>query len=238
MKGFRMMVNEAMIEIENDGFIEKTMKETIEKTVTGIIATSFRQYSDFGKAMQEAIKNEIKIDFDKLSLGAYSTTITAMLSGMMKEKMETDARVAAERFLKTIDAGKIPEELKITEMVEHIAGLWTEYDEDAKREGFTFSFHYVQSWPDRETLKHCYSIRIDKEAGAEPSECEINIDYDDERQEITDVEINKQSVKNTTFYTTKSWNIEGYIFQLYANKVKLINDAEDVEPYVSGEYEY
>lgn len=241
MKDMKELMNEAFDGIQKEGFIEKTVKAQIEKTITSLIHDTFRDYSDFGKDLKEAIKNEIKIDFSQLSLGGYSTTITTMIRNILKEKMNEDSRKEVERFLVSLESNDIPKELKITEMVKKITDNFKQnycfHDGIEKGEGFTFTFDFFKAFPSSDILKDHYKICIDPEEDKSPNECLIRIDYNSDSEEITEVTIEDRSVTENTFYSTKKWTLEGYLFQLYANKSKLINDSENVETYVYGEYE-
>lgn len=242
MKDMKELMNEAFDGIQKEGFIEKTVKAQIEKTIASLISDTFRDYSDFGKELKKAIKNEIKIDFSNLSLGAYSATITTMIGEIIKEKMNEDSRKEVERFLVSLESNNIPKELKITDMVKRITEIFSDnyylYEGIEEHEGFEFSFHFFKRWPEESgTLGNHYKICIDPEEYKEAKDCLIKIDYDSGDQEIDKIDIDNKEIMKGRFYSTRKYELEGYLFQLYANKSKLINNADEVETYVYGEYE-
>jgi BMFP domain-containing protein YqiC len=238
MDNLQELMNTAMAEIKDSGIIKETVKKQLNDTVSHIVKDMFNYYSDFGKKLKEEIKSQLQIDLSNLGIGGYSSTITTMIRQIIKEKIENDAAKEVERFLADIEDHDIKPEMKITEIVEKITEMWKENDFDLKSDGGVFSFHFIQRWPGDRTLKHCYNIYIDKEEGKEPHECEITLDYNNERQEIDDISIQSKSMKENIFYTTRRWNIEGFLFRLYSAKPTVTNDADQVEIDIYGENDY
>ena len=67
------IVNETLVNLEEEKFVEKVVKERLEKTITGIVYDVFREYSDFGKSLKTYIEGNLNVDLDKLGLQGYNT---------------------------------------------------------------------------------------------------------------------------------------------------------------------
>lgn len=73
------IMNETLTGLENEGYVEKIVRQQLEKTIKDIINDTFREYSDFGKQLEEYIKNNININFDKLGIEEYNMLILTVL---------------------------------------------------------------------------------------------------------------------------------------------------------------
>lgn len=235
MDNMQDLMNSAMTNIKESGYIAEQIEKQLKETVNGIIRDIFREYSDFGKKLKEEIEKQLDVDFSNLGLSGYSATLTTMIRQVITQKMDNDAKAEVDRFLDSIESDLIKPEMKITEIVEKIVELWKDDDPDLRHEGGEFSFHFIQRWPNSSVLNEHYAIYIDKDPDKEPKECEIELHYTADRQEIDDISINRKSMKENTFYTTRNFNVEGFLFRLYAAKSKIINDANQVEIEFDGE---
>jgi hypothetical protein len=80
---------------------------------------------------------------------------------------------------------------------------------------------------------------MDKEPDKGKMECEIDIWYSRENGAIRDLTVSSKSAKETTVFSTRKWQLEGYLFRLYANHTKIIagGDSDYIDTYVPGEYD-
>lgn len=69
------LVNDALVKLEEEKFIEQVVQKRLEKTIEDIIDDTFRSWSDFGKNLKEHINNNLNIDLKNLKLQEYNTLV-------------------------------------------------------------------------------------------------------------------------------------------------------------------
>src|SRR5689334_19690025 len=69
------IVNESLVKIESEEYVEKLVENTLKKTLKDVVEDTFRQYSDFGKNLEKYIKENININLDRLGIEGYNGLI-------------------------------------------------------------------------------------------------------------------------------------------------------------------
>ena len=73
------IVNDALVEMEGEKFVEGVVKKRLQETITSIVDDIFRSYSDFGKNLKNHIEENLKIDFENLGIEGYNTLVLAVV---------------------------------------------------------------------------------------------------------------------------------------------------------------
>ncbi|OME10426.1 hypothetical protein BSK47_30850, partial [Paenibacillus odorifer] len=70
-----LIINEKLAELQSEGYVEKIIKKQLESTIKDIVEDSLRSWSDFGKGLKEAVKNQLQINLEQLDIPSYNHVI-------------------------------------------------------------------------------------------------------------------------------------------------------------------
>lgn len=166
------IVNETLVNLEEEKFVEKVVKERLEKTITGIVYDVFREYSDFGKSLKTYIEGNLNVDLDKLGLQGYNTLALEAI----KEQLDQTITVQGiEKLKKSTEEmlSDVKDTYKLSEIIEKLKGEsleeeW-EHDEDDRValfiEGIEGEYRHIYlSEEDTDRKYSCdYQIDVDRE---------------------------------------------------------------------------
>ena len=209
------IIEEQFKEIIESGFIKKTIQEQLKKTIESIIGDCLRAYSDFGKEVEKQVKKALSLGNMELNLPAYNQLILTWITEIINNTIISTGKEQIEKNLKKFFKPLEKSEYKISEIIDIFK---KDFGEDGESGDITFirdksssSDGYVSFYFDAEYDKDkylCdYSLRINKEG----------------LWDITLKGEEGKKIKNATFY-----GFDSFLFQLYAARVKIIDDYEDV----------
>lgn len=218
------IVNDSMVQIENEGFVEKVVKEKLEKTIKDIVDDTFRSYSDFGKNLEKHIQEKLNINLKNLNIDGYNTLVLAAV----QEKLDLAFKIQGiEKIKSAMDEmlKDVMEEYKLSELIEEL-----------KREDYRDEDEY--NYDDQITLGievdgSFKYIWMDKEANKSKYDCEYRISfYKDEISHITikDEKITKNNIM-AGFY-----GLGDTLFKIYASGAKIVLDQGDDAEYYELNY--
>jgi hypothetical protein len=220
------IVNDTLVQMENENFVEKVVKNTLEKTITSIVDDVFRSYSDFGKNLKNHIEENININFDKLGVEGYNGLVLAAV----KESLDRTITVQGiEKIKESIDEmlSDTKSEYTLTEIIEKAKDDTTkeeyerDYDEQVhliiEKSSYGYTHIYLDNEDDEPDCKwdYSYQIAIDKEGKP------YNIKFKGK-------EIDTKKIMGGLY------GLDRLLFKIYASGAKIILDqGED-----SDNYEY
>jgi hypothetical protein len=221
------IIEEKTKEIIESGYIEELIKTNLEKTTGEIIEKALSSYSDFGKELKEKVSKSFKLDMDKLSIPEYHTMMMSYIKDEIDLYMKNDLRSKTQEriggFFKPLER----DEYKITEIVEA-------FKYAVKEDEYISSNEYYE---EKEITciiddpKDGYiDIYLDPEEGTKKFNCEWQIRIkEDGIWHIT-------SGRDGELHRARNIILTGFerlLFQMYSQKVKIINDSEDIDTYIS-----
>lgn len=112
---FSKVLHDAVGAVIASGKIEATINAAVEKAVLDAVQSELRTYSDFGKAVSEAVNAAVKVD--RLSLPEYN----AILLDALSHHVDATMRAAAADSIKNLASDLLrtpPAEIKLSELVE------------------------------------------------------------------------------------------------------------------------
>ncbi|WP_415321384.1 hypothetical protein [Clostridium perfringens] len=144
------IVNETLVNLEEEKFVEKVVKARLEKTITGIVDDVFREYGDFGKSLKAHIENNLNVNLDRLGIEGYNTLALAAI----KEQLDKTITVQGiERLKKSTEEmlSDVKKSYNLSELIETLKNKSTieerEYDDKItlfiEKDG---SFTYIYIW--------------------------------------------------------------------------------------------
>lgn len=225
------IVNDTLSEMENEKFIEKIVKDTLEKSIKSIVDDIFRSYSDFGKKLETYIESNLNIDFNRLGLEGYNGIVLAAV----KEQLDKSITVqGVEKIKNSMDEmlSDIKEEYTLSEIIEKVKddsdkeSYEYDYDEhvfliiDKSSGGYTHI--YIDNDEDEPNRKYDYSYQIDIDNKGKPYSIKFKGD-----------EINTKQIMGGLY------GLDKLLFKIYASgaKIKLDqgDDADDYDLYYNQE---
>ncbi|EKZ4877781.1 hypothetical protein QO274_000046 [Listeria monocytogenes] len=166
-----VIVNNAMEELSESGFVEEKVKKTIEQSIEGIISSTFSTYSKFGRELENEIEAKLKVDLSQLNIDKYNQLVTNVISSTLKEKIEEDAM---QKLKENIAALITPnKEIKLSTLMEMMIGYDVDFDGEENHE-ITYNFE-----GDGEYFKYIY---MDPNSSASNYSCKYKIGLDNENK--------------------------------------------------------
>lgn len=216
------IVNDSLVKLEEEKFVEGVVQKRLEKTITEIVNDVFREWSDFGKNLKEHIEKNLNIDLSNLGIEGYNTIVLAAI----KEQLDKTITVQGiEKIKKTTEEmlSDVKEEYTLSEIIEKLKGEdyrdeW-EYDEGDK---ITLIIENRSSG-----YKHIY---LSEEEEEEEYSCDYQIDINKEGKpysiKLKGNEIDKNKILGGLY------GLDKLLFKIYAHGSKIILDrGDDPEEY-------
>lgn len=221
------IVNDTLVQMESENFVETVVKNTLEKTITSIVDDVFRSYSDFGKKLKNHIEENININFDKLGMEGYNGLVLAAV----KENLDKSITVnGIEKIKESIDAmlSDTKSEYTLTEIIEKAKDDTTkeeyerDYDEQVyliiEKSSYGYKHIYLDNEDDEPENKWRYGYQIDIDKEGKPYSIKFK------GQEI-----------NTKKIMGGLYGLDKLLFKIYASGAKIVLDqGEEADDY---EYE-
>lgn len=123
------IVNDTLVKLEKEQFVETVVKKRLEKTITEIVDDTFREWSDFGKNLKEYIRENLNVNLESLGLEGYNSLALAAI------KEELDKCITIQGIEKIKETTKeilsdVKPEYTLSEIIECLKGasLKEEYE--------------------------------------------------------------------------------------------------------------
>lgn len=221
MKELEDLILKSFAAMQASGAIEKIVTEQITKTVQEILSNSLRSSSQFGKDLEAAVKEGLKVDFRDIGFAGYNQIILKIV----KDKLDASVhRHANEAFAEQLAAllQDPPKEIKLSELFSEFK---TRVREDASREDIEITCEVKTS---RGSCAGYKSIEFHQEKDSTYSgkTWSVSVTKDGEVYSISTPyhgDITKR------VYLGNHYGFEQRLFQLWAAKSKLIVDLDEGE---------
>ena len=215
------IVNEKFSEIVSSGKIEKMILDVLEKSIKSIIDECLRAYGDFGDVIKKKIKESLKIGDMDLDFPSYNQLVCNWITEIVNKQIITTGKEQIQENIKKFFVPLEKSEYKISEIVEKFKkNIFKKniFDESDGEQEITFieqrsDYGYVHFYLGEKKKKEKY-------------QCEIKIDIDKDgyiyNARIDGIDADKIKLKPL-------YGFDSFIFQLFAAKIKIINDSEYVD---------
>ena len=208
--------------------IREQIEKQIAGTVDAAIKDAFREFSDFGKTVKEAVAGVVPHDLSLEGAANWNHAINQIirerLSAVNNERIAQAINPMLDKLLV-----QPPKELKVSELVRKAAEMWGDsWKRDGSdrpsveiehSEGVMMDFYRIKMDP-RQTRESYRSWPVDIAVTGEGNVYGLRIDG--------------QDMKNTKF-AGRFYDFEAYIFALYTGGTKLVLDTEDFDDIYYGE---
>lgn len=223
------IVNEALVQMKEESFVESVVKKRLEKTIEDIVDDVFREYSDFGKKLKGYIEENLNINFKNLGLEGYNGLVLAAV------KEELDKAITVQGIEKIKQATEemlsdVKSEYTLTEIIEKLKGEslkeeW-EFDYDEKIsliiEDGGRGYNHIYLDEEEKDRKYEHDYQIDINPDGKPYSIKLKGD-----------DINPKKIMGGLY------GIDRLLFQIYASGAKINldngNDSDDYDLYYRHE---
>lgn len=216
------IVNDAMRDIEKEGFVERVVKERLEKTIGDTVDSIFRTYSDFGKELEKNIEENLNVNLDNLKLPEYNTLVLKTV----QEELDKQMYIAGvEKIKENLNEllSDIKPEYTLSELVEACKG------EDCKEEWEHDEGDCIALIIDgnEDGYKHIY---LDVDENTSKYSCDYQLDLDKDGKvysvKLKGKELNKDKILGGLY------GLDKLLFKIYSSGAKVVMDnAMDPEYY-------
>ena len=216
----RAILLAATAKVINSGEIEKAIEIGVASAVKESVKSSLSTYSEFGKAVDVAVKNAMKFDPNQVGLTEYNSTIC----GLIKAAVEGATNNAIQKqVVEVIDEllQAPPKSIALSELVKTFV---KEVADDAEEPGeITFSCEESHGF---------LHIHMDEKPGKRTYECDIQFDVTRDGW-VYAVKIRGDQAKQ--LFAGPYYGMERLLFQLRAAKSVIVDDRAKVR--IETEYE-
>ncbi|MNO15500.1 hypothetical protein D3C76_51660 [compost metagenome] len=216
------IVNEAMVSIQQDGFVEKIVKDRLQSTLKNVVDDMFGSYGDFHKQLESEVKNKLNINLDKLDLGGYNLMVLNEVKSSLDRAMHIQGTEKIKEHLDELLTGA-KSEYKLSEIIELFK---EEANEDHEYDGEYISFHCEQSRYSRS--RGLAFIYFDKEKREEKYRCDYGLTVDLGDGSVKSVKVNGNDIDNKAIMRGFH-GFERTMFQIFASGAKVIVDEDEVD---------
>lgn len=219
------IVNNALVEMENDKFVEGVVKKRLEKTVVDIVDDIFREYSDFRKKLKGHIEENLNINFEELGLEGYNGLVLAAV----KEQLDKAITVQGiEKIKETMDKmlKEVKQEYTLSEIIEKLKG-------ESSKEEYEYDYGEKVELKIEDGGSGYKRIYLDEEEKGYKHDCDYQIAIDKEGKPYS-IKL-KGDELNTKKIIGGLYGLEELLFKIYAGGAKIVldngNDVDDYDLY-------
>ncbi|HFG9240534.1 TPA: hypothetical protein ACGI3G_003869, partial [Clostridioides difficile] len=113
------IMNDALVEIEESGFVEETVKKELEETIKRAVNEIFGSYSKFRKNIEQHLGENININLDELDIQKYNLLVANVVKEKVDATMKGQGIEHLKRNLDNMLVG-LKKEYKMSELLEEL----------------------------------------------------------------------------------------------------------------------
>ncbi|ENY8941377.1 hypothetical protein ACHDL8_000985 [Clostridioides difficile] len=113
------IMNDALVELEESGFVEETVKNQLEETIKRVVNEVFGNWGDFSKKIEKHLSENININLDKLDIQKYNVLVATAIKEKVDTTMKGQGIEHLKRNLDNMLVG-IEKEYKMSELLEEL----------------------------------------------------------------------------------------------------------------------
>lgn len=219
------IVQESVAKIVASGVIERTIKDRVEKAVVEAVDEHSRSYSDFGKALREAVGKSLALHGD-LDLPSYNELILKVVRLQLESTTKAVVQQqVADRMEELLEPA--PESIKLSELVvKFVEQVRKEESGDCLCYGEESITLEVTDDPDTR-FAHYWYVRLD-ERDTVPRHDKHQVEIGVREEKVFSLRFRNADVEKELF-AGPFYGFERMLVQMKAAGSKLIRDCEPHE---------
>jgi hypothetical protein len=165
---FREAVITALDKVLASGVVEKTIEDSLQKTIASIIHGELRDFSKFGEALKKKIEESLAL-YGELDLPSYNETLLKYVRLNLKNIMENSAqKLIADKMQGLLTPA--PASIKVSELIDQYRKYLREKNNRSEEEAEFNPLRFTFGW--KVDYGHCH-FYISEKPKVEPSFCDI-----------------------------------------------------------------
>lgn len=210
-----------MNEIVGSGLIQKTIRSALEQTVKATIESELCGYcGTVKKDIEQAIKESVKIDRDKLDLPEYNNFIVLTVKECVEEFLNIEGKNKLAANIEKMLKKEVKPEYTLEEIIEEFKGYYGG-DKDNYEE-FTLVLN-------KSSVCSSLTVSIDEESDKDAYKCDIRFMVDSSDNHIYGLHFKGESI--APMDAAQSYGFENFMLRLLANDSKIIIKSTNVDDY-------
>ncbi|MCB5367023.1 hypothetical protein [Collinsella aerofaciens] len=220
------IVNDTMLKLKEEGFIEDRVKHHLANTIDSVLKDSLSSWSSFGRELQEKVQEQLQFNLDRLDIPSYNQVILNLIKQELDNNVHVIGAKAIQEQLQEI-LGTAKEEYKLSELIERMVEEALEFGDLDPDEPKEITVHVSPEG----MITYIY---LDPEEDVNRYNCKYMIALNDDgtvwRAEVNDKKFDNRVIMGGLY------GLEKVLFQMWTKKAKLIIDdyettfdPEDVE---------
>ncbi|EDP60820.1 hypothetical protein [Vibrio sp. AND4] len=199
--------------------LQEAIEKKIESTITSQLTDFFRCYSDFGKAFEGALKEQLKLDMNNLGITEYNHYITTTIRERFNKHMEGPAINQIDSLINEIcpTAG---ETVQFDDLITKLKDGITDYQSDHsgrfaicfKRKDYSWDSDHIHIGFDEEAESSAVFCSGDKLF----DDCKSSIKIERKTRKVVGFDIGYQGNDSKAKVSTYRHDFESFLFRMYA----------------------
>lgn len=230
------IVNDALVELEKERFVETAVKKRLEKTIEEIIDDTFRKWGTFGENLKSYIDKNLNVNIENLGIEGYNTLALKAIQEELDKVITTQGIEKIKDTTREI-LSDVKSEYTLSEIIEALKeeNLKEEYEFD-EEDTIAIIIEGVE-----DGYKHIY-LSMEEPTSSYGSVSKYKYDYQ--------IDINRLGkpysikLKNEEIDTKKIlgglYGLDKLLFKIYSSGAKIIldkgMDPEDYDIYYRTDY--
>lgn len=229
------MINIEKIAIEavkntlNSDSLKEAIETRIQEAITSKLEDQFRTYSDFGRAIESAIKEQMKIDLDNIGFTEYNHFVATTI----KNKFAEQANKASENQIENMINEVLRLEsdvVTLDSIIEKFRNAKSDYDHDSCGRFAFFVTRGGDSWNNGRLTFH-FDSELEKSFSTSrkrASDCETSFTISMDTKKVIGFNLGHYGNTNTPEVKTWRHDVQSMFFRMYATgSVIDLGDYED-----------
>jgi len=208
------IVNDTLVEMEKENYVEKVVKSTLEKTIASLINDVFRSYGDFGKNLEKHIEENLNIDFRNLGIEGYNGLVLAAVQEQLDKAITIQGIDKIKESMNDM-LKDTKDEYTLTEIIEKLKG-------ESYKEEYEFGYdEKVELIIEDSDYGYKY-IYMDEEEKGRKYECDYRIALDKEGKPYS-IKLKGDEI-NTKKIMGGLYGLDKLLFKIYSSGAKIVLD--------------
>lgn len=219
-----VILNKKISEMSSTGQFEALISAAAEQAVKKSVDEAFSRYSDFSKSVENALKENIKVDIGDLGIGGYNDLVAKIIKSKLGDFFE---KTATKQICESMDLllKEFPSTIKTSEIADMFRKRCAEENESGE-------FTFILSRNESIGLGGYFDIYLDEAPGKDKYQCAYHIRA---KPDVWAVSIGGMAAEKKMFMGPL-FDFERFLFHAYANKVVISVDDETPSTFYGNEY--
>ncbi|MGN4124858.1 hypothetical protein ACMGD3_07555 [Lysinibacillus sphaericus] len=233
------MMNEALVELHEEGTVKDIIKKQVTSTVESSIKDLLGSWSPLSKALEKELKEQLQINLDKLDIPSYNELLAQAIKKQLDDAIYTKGLEDFNRRVGKIIGSGMPNEIKLSQLVLKMAQEVDDLD-DLSMDDYVEMTLFVEKSSHVENLYHIY---MDPNEHKQSFDCKYRLCISDGT--LSSVTVNaKEKYSADRYYSKvspriimegKMSRLEEELFKAYVHSIPIVVDEEKCETEISIE---